>query len=108
MGNLYFVEQDHIFKLCGIPHNSPFPNQRIPADKCTVAYFRVFPDDRRTIDECRGSNLCGLGDPHILPSFLILFLTERAAQFYDKFTDEGKHFPGIGLAFQKFFCHCLV
>ena len=58
MRNLYLIKEYGIFKFCGISYNGALSYDCIATDKCTVTYFCVFPDDRRSMNISSRCNGC--------------------------------------------------
>ena len=53
MGHLHLVEKHHVFELCRVSHDSALSHDGVSPDKCTVAYFGIFPDDDVFTDKSR-------------------------------------------------------
>ena len=58
MRNLYFIKEYRIFKFCRISYNGALSYDCIATDKCTVTYFCVFSDNRRSMNISSRCNGC--------------------------------------------------
>ena len=96
VGNLHFIEEDHVLKLRGIPHHNSLSHNGVAPDEGALAHLRVLADNGRPVDISGLKHGGGLGDPHILPHLVILFRRKGLSQLLDKGADLRKHLPGIG------------
>ena len=108
MWNLYFIEQDNIFKFCRIADYSSLSYNCIAADKCTVTNLCIFSDNCRSVDICRFKYFCRFCNPNIFSYFIILVCRKCLSQFYNEITNLRKHFPRISHSFKDILCDCLV
>ena len=108
MRHLNLIKQDHILKLRRIPDYRSFTDDGISADKRTLSYLRVLPDDRRPMNVRGFEYLRGPGDPHILSDFIIFIFRKRRAETQNEFADLRKHLPRIGDSLEDIFRNRLL
>ena len=95
MGDLDLIEQDHVFKFCGVSHHSALTHQGIAPQEGTVAHLRIFPDDDIFSQIGTFKNPGRFMDPDSLTAFFIFAFRQTVPQLQDKIPDPGKGLPGV-------------
>ena len=102
------VEKNNILKLGRISDHAVISDERVAADKGTLANLRVFTDDCRSFDVNRIKNGCGFCNPDIFGALFILFRIKCRSQFQDKIMDLRKHLPRIDTALKYCRSDCFI
>ena len=99
--HLYFIEENHVFQLCGIADHRSLSHDGAAPHKGTVAHLRILIDDERAVQAGRGSHFRAFRDPDVFPPFLITVFRKAVSQLDDKILDLRQNLPGIFRPFKN-------
>ena len=100
MRHLYFIEQNDVFKFCGVTNYCSFANDGVTTDECTVSYLCFLVNNTWSVNISGWENGSRFCNPYILSTLLVFVFWQTVAQFDDKGTDLRKKLPGIGSTFK--------